>query len=87
MTQEERRIYLIQELLQEQPEFADIKIPESGTEQKRLLRSLLNIRPPRPISEEFLKTQDTYLQEEIRRKGITELSSLKPVQDGIYLWQ
>ena len=27
------------------------------------------------------------MQEELRRKGITELSNLTPVQEGIYLWQ
>ena len=31
--------------------------------------------------------QDDYLQEETRRKGITDLSALRPVQDGLYLWQ
>ena len=31
--------------------------------------------------------QDAYLQEEIRRKGITDFADLRPVQEGIYLWQ
>lgn len=31
--------------------------------------------------------QDAYLQEETRRKGITDLSDLEPVQKGIYLWR
>ena len=39
------------------------------------------------ISDEFLKIQDDYLQEETLAKGITSLSDLKPVRDGIYLWQ
>lgn len=42
---------------------------------------------PRPVSEEFLQVQDAYLQEETRRKGITTLDQLEPVEDGIYLWQ
>ncbi len=87
MTQAERRRYLIQALLEERPEYADIQIPPDVPEQKRLLRSLFNVRMPRPISEDFLKMQDAYLQEEIRRKGITGLDSLHPVREGIYLWQ
>ena len=46
-----------------------------------------NIRMPRPVSREFLTVQDAYLQEEIRRKGITDFADLRPVQEGIYLWQ
>lgn len=87
MTQTERRRYLIQALLEERPEYADIQVPPDVPEQKRLLRSLFNVRMPRPISEDFLKVQDAYLQEEIRRKGITGLDSLHPVREGIYLWQ
>ena len=47
----------------------------------------MNIRLPRQVGEEFLKIQDEYLQEEIRRKGITETDSLIPVQEEMYLWQ
>ena len=42
---------------------------------------------PHPADEEFLEVQDAYLQEETRRKGITRLTDLKPIQKGIYLWQ
>ena len=87
MNQSERRLLLIKELLSEQPRYHDIEIPEGEPEQKRLLRSLLNIRMSEPVSDEFLEVQDTYLQEELRCKGITELSSLSPVQEGFYLWQ
>ena len=87
MTQKERRIYLIGELLKEQPRYRDIEIPKSEQEQKRLLRSLLNVRMPRVVSREFLEVQDAYLQTETAEKGITELSNLQPVQDGLYLWQ
>ena len=87
MTQIERRIYLIKELLAEQLNYSEIEIPESVQEQKNLLRSLFNMRPPRPVSKEFLKVQDAYLQEEIRRKGITEFIGLKPVGKELYLWR
>lgn len=85
MTQEEKREYLIEELLKERNEKADI--PSGEFEQKQILRSLFNIRLPKPASEEFLKIQDEYLKEETERKGITDIEDLEPVQDGLYLWQ
>ena len=92
MTQKERRLYLINELLNEQKEYGGQwyetpDIPADEQAQKRLLRSLFNIRMPRPVSGEFLEIQDAYLQEETRQKGITDIAELTPVKDGIYLWQ
>lgn len=87
MNQGERRAYLIQELLKENKTYRKMEIPKASNEQKQLLRGLMNIRPPRRTEEEFLKIQDEYLQEEISQKGITEMDSLIPIQDGIYLWQ
>lgn len=85
MTQTERRTYLIEYLLSERGE--RIEIPTDEYNQKRLLRSLFNIRMPKDTSAEFLKIQDAYLQEENRRKGITDIADLEPIQKGIYLWQ
>lgn len=87
MTQRERRRYLIAALLKEQPQNSKIEIPSDEQGQKALLRSLFNIRMPLPVTDEFLTVQDAYLQEETRRKGITNLSDLEPVQKGIYLWR
>lgn len=87
MTQTERRKYLIQELLREQPQYRNMEIPESAQDQKNLLRSLFNIRMPEPVSEEFLQVQDAYLQGEAAEKGVTDLADLTPIEEGIYLWQ
>ena len=90
MTQKERRIYLIKELLREQPQYEKTEIPSGEwdeQEQKNLLRSLFNLRMPKPVSEEFSAVQNAYLQEEIRRKGITDLTDLQSVEPGIYLWR
>ena len=87
MTQSERRLYLIRELLKEQPQYQDIQIPAGRQEQKHLLRSLLNVRMPAPVSDEFLKIQDAYLQQKTAEKGITDLADLKPIQNHLYLWQ
>lgn len=87
MTQDERRIYLIKELLAEQPRYKDMPIPQDISEQKQLLRSLFNIRTAKGISEKFLAVQDEYLKEETAAKGITGIAELSPISDGIYLWQ
>jgi hypothetical protein len=87
MEQAEKRKYLIKTLLAEQPRYRDIEIPEETGEQKRLLRSLFNVRMPGKIGEDFLQLQDEYLQEATKEKGITDLNDLQPIQDGIYLWQ
>ena len=51
MEQAEKRKYLIKTLLAEQPRYKDMEIPEETGEQKRLLRSLFNVRVPRKISD------------------------------------
>ncbi|MBR2109525.1 MAG: protein-ADP-ribose hydrolase [Ruminococcus sp.] len=85
MTQTERRQFLIESLLSERGEKLDI--PRDEYNQKRLLRSLFNIRMPREASEDFLRIQDEYLQEETRLKDITDIADLQPIQEEIYLWQ
>ena len=87
MNQEQRRIFLIKSLLNEQPRYREIEIPQDEGEQKQLLRSLLNVRRPGDISGEFLSVQDQYLSEENLARGITELVDLPPIAEGIYLWQ
>ena len=85
MTQTEKRLWLISSLLSERGENFGIPSDEYG--QKRLLRSLFNIRMPRAADEEFLRIQDEYLSEETREKGITDIADLDPVREDLYLWQ
>ncbi|MGN1418711.1 MAG: protein-ADP-ribose hydrolase [Acutalibacteraceae bacterium] len=87
MTQAEKRIFLIRYLLSEQPEYRKINIAQTLPEQKQLLRSLMNLRMPKTVSEDFLKIQDEYLQTELAEKGITDLSALSAIAQDIYLWQ
>ena len=87
MNQSERRIYLIRELLREEPRYRRIAVPGDGQGQRELLRSLMNVRAPRRIGDEFLAVQDEYLKEAIAEKGVTRLEDLSPVRDGLYLWQ
>lgn len=87
MTQDERRLYLINELLKERNE--DCEIPDDEKTQKDLLRSLMNIRQPLPVSSDFLQIQDEYLQEVNRERGCTDVCDLKPLERNshLYLWQ
>lgn len=87
MKQSVRRHFLIQELLRENSTSKNITIPSNGNEQKNMLRSLMNMRMPKPISEEFLQIQNEYLKEETERKGITDINDLISLPDGLSLWQ
>lgn len=89
MTHNEKRIYLIKELLSELPQYGGTEIPGNEDEQKRLLRGLMNIRPPRSVSREFLKIQDEYLSEQVAEKGVTD-SALLPassIDSRLILWR
>lgn len=85
MTQTQRRLYLIEYLLNERD--MQTEIPTDETAQKRLLRALFNVRMPQTPSDEFLRIQDEYLQEEMKRKNVTVIENLVPVASDLYLWK
>ena len=101
MTQKERRTYLITELLKEDKGSALLKlgldpgkagnfvIPADEKKQRDILRALMNIRGPYSISTDFLKTQDEYLQQVNKDRGITDIADLSPTERNpkLYLWQ
>ena len=89
MTHSEKRKYLIKGLLSEFPQYNDLVIPDNEEAQKRLLRSLMSIRPPRPIGEEFLNIQDEYLSEEVAAKGVTDSATLpvSSMDSRLVLWR
>jgi O-acetyl-ADP-ribose deacetylase (regulator of RNase III) len=78
---------LIKNLLAERREYADVQIPENTDDQRRLLRSLMNIRLPGAVDEEFLTIQDAYFAEENARKGVVTLKDMEELQPGIFLWK
>ena len=79
MNQEEKRVFLIEELKKESSVMRGIAVPKEEEAQKMLLRGLMNVRMAKPASLSFQKVQDEYLQTETKNKGITKLSSLSPV--------
>ena len=78
-------------LLDEMPQYKEqaSKFSKEEVSQKQLLRSLMNVRSPMPLSNEFLTIQDEFLKSEAIKKGIVTLSSLSPIKKNkqIYLWQ
>lgn len=87
MTHEEKRIYLIKWLLNENDEYRGTEIPDDEYNQKRLLRGLMNVRMPGDAAPEFLKIQDEYLQEALAERGVVDVAELPEIEPGICLWQ
>lgn len=97
MTQEERLAYLTGTFIRESDGYRHLEVPRDPEEQQRLLRSLMNIRMPRPLPEEVQMVQDEYLQQRAREKGIVTLKEIPPIReqlhsdrpfaDTISLWQ
>ncbi|MCR5667414.1 MAG: protein-ADP-ribose hydrolase [Eubacterium sp.] len=89
MNHSEQRIWLINYLLDEDKRYEHTQIPHDVQEQKDLLRALMNVRMPEPVSDEFLEIQDRYLQEENAADGFVSLEEMTfgKTDDRIYIWQ
>lgn len=79
--------FLIKYLLNENPRYNGISIPKSEREQFQLYRSLVNIRPAAPVSQEYLDAENQFLQDITNQKGITDITDLQSIENNIYLWQ
>lgn len=78
-------------LLEELPEYQSQarRFPADAVSQRRLLRSLMNIRPPMPLKENFLALQDALLAAEREARGVVDGEAL-PVTAAypkIALWR
>lgn len=96
MTQSERRRFLIDALLKEQQKYSgfsavsgnsDEDISNDKDGQKRLLRSLMNIRMPHEADAQFIKIQDEYLRQANKEKGVVTLNDIDEVSEDIYVWK
>lgn len=89
MTQAERRIWLIDYLRRESKDLDDLGIPSDEHAQKDMLRSLMNVRPAQPVSDEFLMIQDDYLTWEIEASKPVDVNALTHFgqDERLYLWQ
>ena len=82
----EKLDYLIDYLLKERNEEINLQ-KLSMQDKKTLFRSLCNVRKASNISDEFLNIQDEYLQEELKKKVITESTETSRMQGKMYLWK
>lgn len=91
MKRREQLRYLNQFLLTEMPRFREQveAVPDDDVSQRRLLRSLMNVRPPMPLSPDFLSVQDALFSEEALEKGIVDADTLPPVSSDprLAIWQ
>ena len=89
MTQDERRLYLIDYLLSERTDRDQIVIPPDIEGQRQLLRALMNVRPPEPVTDEFLAVQDDYLHGRLLDRGVVTLSDLEPTpaDERLFVWR
>lgn len=95
--QEKRLDYLLKEFKEDSVQYKDLDTGDSYEEKRTALRSLMNIRMPKHMSEEVMKVQDEFLTEEAREKGIVtpeEIPTVKeqykskmPYADKLSVWQ
>lgn len=90
--------FLIDRLIKEDKKYETLNIPSSLEDKKFLLRGLMNVRPPRESSDEFLKVQDEFLKSQVINDGIVKVDELETIEktlketknkfkDRIVLWQ
>lgn len=86
--------YLIACLIQEMPEYKDIKLPRNEKERFNLYRALCNIRMPQGIAghtlpDDFYTIQKELLRAMTKEKGITDVNDLQPSKWNmhLYVWQ
>lgn len=74
--------YIINYLKAEDERLSGLQIPSSLKDRQQLMRALLNIRMPKPVSEEFIKAQDAELQMQKADRGIVNIDG-----KGFHIWQ
>ncbi len=89
ISDKERLDTLLRALLRERPEYQRIDIPASIADKRNLLRALMNVRPPLPLSPELMELQDGELQAQREEKGVVTLNEIPPSpRDArMRLWQ
>ena len=79
--------YLNARLLKEMPQLEIENVPDDLTSQRKLLRALMNVRPPIPLDKNFLQLQDELLAAEVEERGIVKISDVPNVTPRIKIWR
>ena len=96
LTQDERLDLLVEEFKADSDEYKNIETLKDTEGKRRVLRSLMNIRMPKELSEKVMRLQDEYLKQRAEEKGIVTLADIPTVKeqgsdssfaDKISIWQ
>ncbi len=97
MDQNERLDFLVDRFKEDSERYRDLSVGDTSEEKRAALRSLMNIRMPRPMDEITLRVQDEYLRERVEQVGIVTLADIPtlreafgvdaPFADTLCLWQ
>ena len=78
--QGQRLSYLVEAFKADSHAYQDLQTPADTESRQRLLRSLMNVRMPRPMAKETLLIQDEYLQERAEERGIVPLDRIPSIE-------
>lgn len=87
MTQDQRLDYLVEEFKKDSVQYKDLETPKDTEGKRYVLRSLMNIRMPKPFPEEALAVQDDYLAGRAEEKGVVRLSDIPVTRGAVSIWQ
>ena len=86
-TQEERLAYLVEAFKEDSDQYKNIQTPDDTEGKQRILRSLMNVRPPRRMPERVLKVQDAYLKARAEEMGAIGLEDIPLIRGNLSIWQ
>ena len=83
MTQDERLNFLIEAFKAEAKEYKKLCVPTDRDGKRQLLRGLMNVRMPGPMSAEVLAVQNAYLRGRAEEKGIIGFQDIPVICEGL----
>ena len=81
MDQEIRLKKLLDAFKQDSADYKELEVGDTIEEERRALRSLMNIRMPGELPEDVIELQDEYLQERAKEKGIVTLEDIPTIKE------
>ena len=77
---------LLDYLIKEDKRYGSIYIPNDYQGKRNLLRGVLNMRLPKPVSENIINLENELLQNELKEKTITNVNNIKLKDKHIGIW-
>lgn len=78
---------LLNYFLNENKTFQNYEVPNNYDDKRLFLRGIINLREPKPISEDILKLEDELLKQELEEIEVTDVKDIKEVENKISVWQ